>query len=248
MIAPRHLARAPIKEGIIELRITSENPITAEILDSKYAAFSARYPKKETLKTGGWKISIAGDKAISEQISKNEIGFRYTSSDGRNIVQFRTNGFSFSRLEPYQTWEDMRDEALSLWKVYLEVAKPVSVTRIGTRYINVMNIPAPVGDFSDYLVAPPEIPDALPQGVSSFLSRIVLHDPALKANCVLMQVCEGIADDVVPLVLDIDVFVSGLTSCDAATNECWDVLDKLRHFKNKIFFESITEKTAELFQ
>ena len=29
--------------------------------------------------------------------------------------------------------------------------------------------------------------------------------------------------------------------------DAWDTLEKLRHFKNKIFFESITEKTKEIF-
>ena len=29
--------------------------------------------------------------------------------------------------------------------------------------------------------------------------------------------------------------------------EAWQTLEKLRHFKNKIFFESITEKARELF-
>jgi uncharacterized protein (TIGR04255 family) len=30
--------------------------------------------------------------------------------------------------------------------------------------------------------------------------------------------------------------------------EAWQTLEKLRHFKNKIFFASITEKAKELFQ
>jgi hypothetical protein len=36
--------------------------------------------------------------------------------------------------------------------------------------------------------------------------------------------------------------LDGLTEEDA-----WEILEKMRHFKNKTFFNSITEKTKELF-
>jgi len=34
---------------------------------------------------------------------------------------------------------------------------------------------------------------------------------------------------------------------DAADPEIWNILDGLRNYKNKIFFEHITEKTVEMF-
>ena len=46
------------------------------------------------------------------------------------------------------------------------------------------------------------------------------------------------------MVLDIDVFKE--KAFDG--QEAWDVLDRLRDFKNQIFFDSITEKTAKLYR
>lgn len=248
MIAPRHLARAPIKEGLIDIRVASETPITIQTLDVLYASFSSRYPKKETMWAGGWEIRFDADNTAPKPLEKREIGYRYTSEDGKHIAQFRTDGFTFSRLEPYQTWEIMRDEAIALWKIYVDAVKPISITRIATRYINVLNIPLPIADFRDYLTAPPEVPKDLPQGISSFLTRVVMHEPSLKAGCILTQAFEGTANDFVPITLDIDVFVSGRPPSDATADEHWTILEQLRHFKNRVFFDSITEKTAELFQ
>jgi uncharacterized protein (TIGR04255 family) len=103
-------------------------------------------------------------------------------------------------------------------------------------------------DFGDYLVCPPEVPEALPQGVSSFLTRIVFHEPNSGAQCILTQALEGpdMENRLVPIVLDIDVFIQHQFLI--SEGQYWQELDKLRHFKNRVFFESITEKAESLFQ
>jgi uncharacterized protein (TIGR04255 family) len=53
----------------------------------------------------------------------------------------------------------------------------------------------------------------------------------------------------VQLILDIDVFRESKTAdWKASDHSVWSELEKMRAFKNQIFFESITEKTAELFE
>jgi len=49
-----------------------------------------------------------------------------------------------------------------------------------------------------------------------------------------------------PFILDIDVFQETLSSADEP--EIWERFKRLRVFKNDIFFQSITEKTKELFK
>ena len=156
------------------------------------------------------------------------------------------DGFTFSRLTLYETWELFRDEAYRLWEKYKEITAPV-ITRVALRYINKMEIPLPIKDFSDYLTAAPNVPEGLPQGVSSFLTRVVIHEPSIDAAAIITQALDQIVNlNVFPIILDIDVFKQrseGINEEDA-----WDILEKLRHFKNEIFFKSITEKAKELFQ
>jgi uncharacterized protein (TIGR04255 family) len=101
-------------------------------------------------------------------------------------------------------------------------------------------------DFSDYLTAPPVVPDGLPQGVSSFLTRVVIHEPSTGANAVITQALEPVGGEVAPVILDIDVFK--LRPEGIEENDAWDTIEKLRHFKNQIFFQSITEKLKEMYK
>lgn len=146
-------------------------------------------------------------------------------------------------------WDDLKKEAIRLWKIYASIANVDAVTKVATRYINVMRVPmVDLKDFGDYLVCPPEVPKTLPQAVSSFLSRIVFHEPDIGAQCILTQALEGpdTENRVIPIVLDIDVFVERHFSI--SEGQFWLELDKLRDFKNKVFFESITAKAESLFR
>ncbi len=104
----------------------------------------------------------------------------------------------------------------------------------------------PIRDFGDYLTAPPLVPEGLPQGVSSFLTRVVIHEPSVGANAIIIQALEQVSTDVAPVILDIDVFK--LQPEGVEEKEAWDIIEKLRHFKNQIFFQSITDKLKEMYK
>lgn len=249
MITPRKLKSAPIKEAVIDFRTTLKEEIDIEKFGAAYAVISEQYPKKETLLRGKFGFQFEEKKPVSTTVDSNQVGYRYTSADGKYVVQFRIDGFTLSRMEPYTVWEDLRSEATKLWEIYNSVANVGIITRVATRYINVMRVPMDdLKEFGDYLVCPPEVPEALPQDVSSFLTRIVLREPTGGAQCILTQALEAPDHEnrLVPIVLDIDVFVE--RQFPVTEGHYWQTLDHLRHFKNKVFFESITEKAEALFQ
>ena len=161
-------------------------------------------------------------------------------------MQARLDGFTFSRLHPYVKWEELRDEAYRLWQLYKDMTSPESITRVAVRYINNLNIPMPIKDFDDYLTAPPTVPEGLPQGVSSFLTRTVIHEPSFGANAIITQALEQVDTDVAPVILDIDVFK--LESKGIVEKDAWKIMEKLRHFKNKVFFSSITDDLKERYK
>ena len=76
-------------------------------------------------------------------------------------------------------------------------------------------------------------------------SRLVLPDPP--ATIVVTQAFDQMTPSILPLILDIDVFVEG-KSFAADGDEVWEQLDQLRDFKNRIFFGSLTPKALELFR
>lgn len=158
------------------------------------------------------------------------------------------DGFTFSRLHPYITWKQLRDEAYRLWKIYTDITSPELINRVAVRYINNLNIPMPIGDFGDYLTAPPIVPEKLPQGISSFFSRIVLPKPSINSFAIITQALETIIDSSksLPIILDIDAI--HLNPDDLSEKEAWNKLEELRHYKNEIFFNSMhLNKIKELY-
>lgn len=242
MVAPRHLEKAPITEALVDIRVKLRPDADFSTLESTYVSFAKEYPEKRERIRAESKFDI---KTRTFETASDVDGYLCTSSDKKQVVQVRLDGFSFSRLKPYVTWEDLHSEADRLWQLYVRHVSPELVTRVALRYINRLEIPLPMRDFSDYLTAPPIVPQNLPQGLISFLTRNVIRAPSLDFTAIISQSLEPVGvSSVAPVLLDIDVSREAQYSVNA--KEIWETIDQMRELKNKIFFESITEKTVEL--
>lgn len=164
------------------------------------------------------------------------------------MVQARLDGFTFSRLKPYDKWESLRDEARELWQHYIRIASPENVTRVALRYINRIEIPLPMRDFKDYILTTPEIAPDLPQGLESFFMRLVIPDSKTQAVAIVTETMEPVDESSkrLPLILDIDVF--RMAAFNVQDNAMWETFEYLHDLKNDIFLKSITPKAKELFQ
>jgi uncharacterized protein (TIGR04255 family) len=247
LATPRHLSRAPITEALLDLRAVLARDFDVKGLEDIHDAIRDLYPKKDERRVGEFELIVnPGEDPKALPKRKGIHGYFFKSADDKRIVQCMRDGFTLNWLKPYESWEGLRDEAKKLWSIYCQSARPTSVTRIALRYINRLDIPLPLRDFSDFLTAPPSVPAALPQGVISFLSRVVTHDPSTSANAVITQAMEAlVTPEVAPIVLDIDVYRE--VALAAESNDIWAIFEQLRQLKNKVFFESVTENTLELF-
>jgi uncharacterized protein (TIGR04255 family) len=242
------LRNAPITEALIDFRIKIKEGFDVGQIEKLYDVISGEYPdKKARHRLEGRFEFKKGEKPIS---LSNEIvdEFVFTSTDQKQVFQARIDGFTFNRLKPYDKWESFRDEAVKLWRLFKELISP-EIVRVGLRYINKFDIPLfpqPLRDFNEYLTAAPIVPEGLPQGVSSFLTRVVIQNPEIDAAAIITQAFEQIIDPkFIPIILDIDTFKQ---KDRIDEEEAWQDLEELRQFKNEIFFSSITERTKELFK
>jgi len=245
MARQRHLNNAPITEALIDLRV--KLPIETQditLIHSLHERIRERFPKEKKIQHFEYQLEFGPPQ--KEKTTSSQLGYRYDSTDGRQVIQAKLDGFTFSWLKPYETWEVLRGEAYSMWQLYQEIMKPEAITRVATRYINQIEIPGPLIDFDHYLTAAPVIPKALPQAFASFLTRIVVPDDKKQLVSIVTQIFQpGVNPEVTPVVLDIDVFKEKLFENEASA---WAIIDSLRETKNLIFFDSITEKAVELFQ
>jgi uncharacterized protein (TIGR04255 family) len=246
----QHYPRAPISEAVIDLRAELPPELSVATLQKVGEGEAEReaYPDRNALLHEQFQIAPG----IGSSSVRHEAGFRFGSADGKYVYQARIDGFTLSRLQPYENWEKFRTEAQRLWARYREVAQPVRVTRLAVRYINRIEVPLPLDDFAQYFRTFPEVSSDLPQGLAGYFMqlRMPLDDVKCAAtiNQTVLDESSGVAppSDVVTILLDIDIFRTAELPTD--DEGIWSVMEQLREEKNQVFEASITPKTRELFQ
>lgn len=240
------LRNAPIREAIIDLRVRENRTLDMHQLDGIRSRLEPDYLKKGPIVELRTDITVSDEGRGVSETKARELGIRLHSRDERYVAQFSREGFTFSRLAPYETWERLVEEAQRLWVIYLELTRPEGISRVATRFINDLQLPMQPGEqFEEYLATPPQVPAALPQHVMQFLQRIVIHDMNTGLRAIVTQLLQGAWNDRIPVILDIDVFC--LREFEPSNGDAWSCLGKMREFKNRVFFESLTEKAVGLY-
>lgn len=242
----RHLSKAPIQEALVDIQFASSSPLDVSAIASAFAA-----QQRDSVVVDIWEslfqLKLAPKSQPQSSASGGAVGKRVDFPSLKQVLQFRSAGFTFSRLPPYGTFEDMEKSMLAAWALVLaRLSAPVLVTRATLRYINSLTLP-PGSDFSHYLVAGPVVPPGLPQTVSGFLSRISI--PCEDCSVNVTQAFTGVATDGASPNVLLDIEAAQPLALDADnTTELRAVLSKLRNFKNDVFFESLTELALEMYE
>ena len=173
------------------------------------------------------------------------IGVRLHSPDERYVAQLSVEGFTLSRLQPYESWEALVGEARRLWQDYSECLNPPRIIRVATRYINNLRLP-PTPGLQSFLNLLPVLPVGLPGALSGFLQRYVLSGADSEATIILTQALEvSSLERPLPVILDIDAFrVAPFPSDGPAV---WAYLSRLRSLKNRTFFACLTDAGVALY-
>ena len=196
---------------------------------------------------------MIGPAQLASDTQRAPNGVLRRSSDGLQVFQARLDGFTFSRLRPYQEWATFSTEAFRLWRLYRSVALPTSVLRIALRYINQIDVsiePGQLLDLSVYLRTYPEISPLLPQTIDGYFSNVQLMLREAGPKLQLIQTVMISSPNILGLILDIDVFWE--EALGATNEEIQTVLgerfDLLRDYKNAVFEACITAETRKLFE
>ncbi len=244
-----HLGKAPIVEAVIDFRVKLPSDFKLDSFQLLRSQLAREYPGFEEQQIVQQMIKQeAGSAAeVSTRLS-GPYGYRLSASDGKNVVQLRRDGFTFSRLSPYTRWDQVFAESWRLWSLYVDAAKPTEVSRIAVRYINRMLFPLPFTNPEEYLKAPPVTAEGWPAEMSAFLSRVVMHESKSDVSVNVIQALEpqvpGQSD--VAIILDIDAYEDVSLPADDVT--ITERFAKLREMKNRVFFKGLTDKAMDLFR
>jgi uncharacterized protein (TIGR04255 family) len=241
-----HLSKAPIVEAVIDFRALPTIPCEQAQFEIHFKKEFSDYPAVQVhnrhnlqLKANASGLPEAGQSTTWWQ------GLVFNSTDKLQVVQCQRDGFSFSRLEPYDTWDSFAGEALKLWGKYSALTKPVEIQRVGVRFINRIVTKPEWKNLQDYLVNAPQALGADTLPLAGFLHSntyfVPEHNYLINLNLAL-QPADGV-NPVPAIIVDTDVFTTNaviLTEAKLKTK-----LTEMRWLKNKIFFGSLTPKLIE---
>lgn len=241
------LTKAPAREALIDIQFA---PVIAEEAIKSFNELAKdRFERSLPIWQAVFGFTVNPEGETQQPPSaKTAVGVRLESTSPPHVLQCRTNGFTFSRLSPYGSWDELKTAAKFEWDQFLTVAPQFVIHRIAVRYINELKLPMPFKDFDEYLACPPEVPSQLPQAVSSFLQRVVMPDPENNCTSIVTQALEEpgqLPTTHLTVLLDVDVFrMAEIVSTDS--ERIWQELDQLRIQKNRMFFAHITDKMVDL--
>lgn len=242
MPSSKHYSRAPITEALIDIRAEISDRVTLATLIDVHSSIKTDYPmRQDFLMLQGQMVAGA---SVGATASQTQVGYIFSSSDQKQILQARLDGFTFSRLAPYDRWETFRTEAQQLWSIYQSVTNPHRINRLALRYVNRLDLPLPFGDFKDYLRTVPEVSPDLPQGLSGYFMQLQMPQEDIRAMLILNQaLIPPLNPDVVSILLDIEL---GRDIELPDTEAVWDVLEQLHTHTDQVFEACITDRTREL--
>jgi len=239
--------KAPLTEALIDIQVKLPGNVSLVDLEKLQDHIRVEYPDKKTRRMWEGTFEMKNEKDPLQRTQFQVDGYLFTSADGKQVVQYRLDGLTFSRLRPYTRWEEVFAEARKLWGIYVTETKPLLVTRLAVRYINSIEIPSKTFNYDDYFTAAPRIPPPLPQDLASFFTRLVIPFPDREAIAIITET-PLVKPDPINTVIILDIVVSKEVNLTPGDEKIYEILRILREIKNEVFFSSITEKTKELFR
>jgi uncharacterized protein (TIGR04255 family) len=243
----RHYDHAPIAEAIIEIRCEraqGAGQIDGDALVAGLVGYDA--PMKQFAIQSD---VLVGEDAVSARAKSEPRGVTVRRGDGSRVINALVDRFAFSWLGNYEDWDAFKSEAESLWLRYREVCQPETVSRLGVRFVNKIDIPSGQVEVRDYLRTTVDVSNYLPQVMAGYFMQVVIPLEEYEAGCqITSATTPSESEDSTSLILDIDTWkdVSILLRDPSASPLIDASLDTLRDAKNMVFEACITDATRSL--
>ena len=247
-IAMLHLDHPPIIEAIVE--INCDMPPSVDLLSVEESArqmFRDRYPKARRQFVESHQFSVEP----SEASTRPPIGaLQFFAEDERQLVQVRSEGYSFNRLAPYSTLDAYLPEIERTWDLFNRLTHPLQIRRIALRYINRLLLPTDEAgrlELNDFLRISPRMPKEESLMLTAFLNQHTAVDLSTGNEVNITLASRPIERRTAPMILDI-----GTANGETRVPNDWpgirQVIGSLRQLKNDIFEKALTEQCLNLYR
>jgi len=236
-------ARPPIVEALLDIHVCLPESFSLESLLKCQQKVKKDYPKRTNAQAIKGEITF-GPK-LSTSASSEPAGYIFASDDGKQVFQAKRTGFTFNRLAPYPGWDGFFGEAKRLWEEYRRITRPTGgYSRLALRYINRFDFPTPGILMEDYFRTYVEVSRDLPQVMEGcFVQFSVPMDDILSTATITKTMANPIIPGHCSVILDIDLYRTESLPTGAGL---WEVFEKLRDGKSRIFEACLTDKLREM--
>jgi uncharacterized protein (TIGR04255 family) len=248
----RKYRKPPIVEAICEFSFELGQPWDGTLPGLIYSEVKESFPKKRQQAVFQFGIQIAGQNpaaaplfglpaATQEPFSR----LQFLSEDERTLIQIAPDVLTINKLRPYSSWSDLKPLVLDVLAKYQKAAQPKAIRRLGVRYINRIQIPLAEVQIQDYLVAFPNLPEALPQRISVWMQRSEIPFDELGTLILQTGSVREPGHEGVVFLLDLDFVTSGQPfGVELAADRI-----ETAHEKVELAFETcITQESRKLFE
>jgi uncharacterized protein (TIGR04255 family) len=243
------LKNPPIVEAVVDINCDMPPTFNVEALPEKaLELFRPEYPQVKKQYVEQYEFKPQPGAPPDYSLKRGVSGLQFMQSDGKQVIQVRTGGYSFNRLAPYGSLDEYLVEIKRTWEIFVSLTRPNSIRSIQLRYINRIMLPlGPTGvTLSDYfkITSYPDIGNLVMTG---FLHQISSVDSATNNTATVILTGLPPEKGQAPILLDISVAWQGSLPVE-------DVgilvakIQSLRALKNSVFSNTLTPQCLNLYQ
>jgi len=243
----RTLSNPPLRELVIDIQVSTAPGFDSSVFKEASEELSSEYPIVEPQYLLHGQFGFKGGDFDGIQQKQTLLGYIYKSKSKKNLIQFRSNGFTINKIKPYSSWEAELEKVKRFWPLYKELASPLIINRIAVRAINDIVFPVGLSTPDKLLRYHPRTPKV--KGGVTINSYVRRHQLSVRGGYTvnLLFAYEGKRTDRdITFLLDIDIFKK-----DSFNNEesaIWEQFEEMNQLKNEIFINSLTKKGLEVFK
>lgn len=243
------LKNAPIIEAVVDIDCDMPPAFSLKAVEAKARELLKEYyPKFRVQLLEQHHIGQKGDEPPKHSTWRGIQALQFLHDDEKQLVQFRSGGFSFNRLNPYTSLDDYLPEIGKMWGLFVQLTSPIQIRVVRLRYINRILLPLTQGQvqLEDYVKMSPEPADDK-LFLRSFLMQYTAMEDGTGHEVNVVVTSQPPENERAPIIFD-----NCVASAVKAEPEDWAWLlariQILRGLKNRVFRNTLTERCLSLFQ
>ncbi len=240
------IEKAPLILSIAEVRYSLPADFDFGVISKTEQLFSEKYPKSDKIISGEFLLNnpLGFEPTVTVR-NRAMDGMKFITENKHQNFTLTKTSLNFQQQYPYLGWDVFFEELKFVYQGFLKFFSKATLSGISLRFINKIEIPAPVTNPLDYFnVAIQGTEEAMSLPIAFFSLRYNTAIPEEKMHAIVNHSLEPHDDRSFPFMLDIDVHYT--ESISAIDQIIWEKFTQLRQYKNKIFNSLITEKTEKL--